>query len=89
MLAIVSRKVIRHLFRAPLKVALILLILVLLTTACQTQSPELQPILLPMGYVANVQFSPFYVAKENGYFQDQGFDVDFDYRWETDGIQFC
>jgi NitT/TauT family transport system substrate-binding protein len=40
-----------------------------------------------MGYVANVQFSPFYVAKERGYFQDAGFDVSFDYRWETDGIQ--
>jgi NitT/TauT family transport system substrate-binding protein len=45
------------------------------------------PISLPMGYVANVQFSPFYVAKERGYFNDAGFEVTFDYRWETDGIQ--
>jgi NitT/TauT family transport system substrate-binding protein len=40
-----------------------------------------------MGYVANIQFSPFYVAKELEYFQSAGFDVTFDYRWETDGIQ--
>lgn len=43
--------------------------------------------MLPMGYVANVQFSPLYVAKDNGLFQQAGFDVTFDYRWETDGIQ--
>jgi NitT/TauT family transport system substrate-binding protein len=42
-----------------------------------------------MGYVANVQFSPFYVAKEKTYFEDAGFDVTFDYRWETDGIQLA
>jgi NitT/TauT family transport system substrate-binding protein len=42
-----------------------------------------------MGYVANVQFSPFYVAKERTYFEDAGFDVTFDYRWETDGIQLA
>jgi NitT/TauT family transport system substrate-binding protein len=42
---------------------------------------------LPMGYVANVQFTPFYIAKERGYFMGAGYDVNFDYRWETDGIQ--
>lgn len=47
----------------------------------------LESFALPMGYVANVQFSPFYVAQERGYLQDAGFDVTFDYRWETDGIQ--
>lgn len=48
---------------------------------------ELTEINLPMGYVANVQFTPFYMAKEREYFQRAGFDVSFDYRWETDGIQ--
>jgi NitT/TauT family transport system substrate-binding protein len=48
---------------------------------------QLTKVNLPMGYVANVQFSPFYVGDERGYFENAGFDVTFDYRWETDGIQ--
>ncbi|MGC9468592.1 MAG: ABC transporter substrate-binding protein [Anaerolineae bacterium] len=54
---------------------------------CRQPDDQLDGISLPMGYVANVQFSPFYVAKYKGYFRDAGFDVTFDYRWETDGIQ--
>jgi NitT/TauT family transport system substrate-binding protein len=66
---------------------LFLVIISVLVSACTGGNPPQQKIQLPMGYVANVQFSPFYVAKERGYFQDAGFDVAFDYRWETDGIQ--
>lgn len=55
--------------------------------ACGQHAPAVQPLSLPMGYVANVQFSPFYVARERGYFSAAGFDVSFDYRWETDGVQ--
>ncbi len=40
-----------------------------------------------MGYVANVQFSPFYVGMERGYFEEAGFEITFDYRWETDGLR--
>ncbi|MGC9349683.1 MAG: ABC transporter substrate-binding protein [Anaerolineae bacterium] len=68
-----------------------LTILAVLLSACQglasTDEAPLVPVSLPMGYVASVQFSPFYVAKERGYFDDAGFEVRFDYRWETDGIQ--
>ncbi len=66
-----------------------LFIVMVLLIGC-TGSPgasELTSINLPMGYVANVQFTPFYMAKEREYFQKAGFDVSFDYRWETDGIQ--
>jgi NitT/TauT family transport system substrate-binding protein len=48
---------------------------------------ELQPsqaVTLAMGYVPNVQFTPFYVAVERGYFADEGIEVKFDYAWETD-----
>ena len=55
-------------------------------TGRATQS-ELTKINLPMGYVANVQFTPFYMAQEREFFKQAGFDVSFDYRWETDGIQ--
>lgn len=65
----------------------VMLLVLLSGCAGKTTSSALTPLNLPMGYVANVQFSPFYVGKERGYFEKAGFDVTFDYRWETDGIQ--
>ena len=47
---------------------------------------EQMAIRLPMGYVADPQFAPFYVAQEKGYFADAGFAVEFDYSFETDGV---
>lgn len=41
---------------------------------------------LPMGYIPNIQFAPFYVAVEKGYFKDAGITIDFDYKFETDGV---
>jgi NitT/TauT family transport system substrate-binding protein len=81
-------------------VLLFLLVLTLLLSACArsalapgpdeaaTRSGEtsLTQIRLPMGYVADPQFAPFYVAKDRGYFAAEGLDVTFDYSFETDGI---
>lgn len=47
---------------------------------------ELTTIRLPMGYVADPQYAPFYVAVEKGYFADEGLAIEFDYSFETDGI---
>lgn len=47
---------------------------------------ELRNIRLPMGFVADPQYAPFYVAAENGYFADEGLEIEFDYSFETDGI---
>jgi NitT/TauT family transport system substrate-binding protein len=47
---------------------------------------ELTEIRLPMGYVPNVQYAPFYVAAQKGYFRQVGLEVQFDYASETDGV---
>ncbi len=52
-----------------------------------TPTPELVHIRLPMGYVASVQFAPVYVAIERGYFAAEGIEIEFDYSWETNGVQ--
>jgi NitT/TauT family transport system substrate-binding protein len=39
-----------------------------------------------MGYIPNIQFAPFYVAVEKGYYRDAGIDINFDYSFETEGV---
>jgi NitT/TauT family transport system substrate-binding protein len=53
----------------------------------ETPTPELERIRLPMGFIPNVQFAPFYVAIERGYFAQEGLEIEFEYGFEIDGIK--
>lgn len=66
-----------------------LLTLALTLAACGPASPTpgaLREISLPMGYIPSVQFAPFYVAMDKGYFTEAGLKLTLDYSFETNGV---
>jgi len=71
---------------------LVLVTVTLLLSACgggnvgEGTTEELRSVRLPMGFVPNVQFAPFYVAVEQGYYDEVGIEIEFDYKRETDGL---
>jgi NitT/TauT family transport system substrate-binding protein len=74
------------------KILLVIIVLALGLAACgggpasEEQKGELESLRLPMGFIPNVQYAPFYVAVEKGYFAEAGFELIFDYSFETDGV---
>jgi NitT/TauT family transport system substrate-binding protein len=75
------------------KILIGLIVAVLLLSGCGGEDTdaagddmEMTSIRLPMGYIPSVQYAPFYVAMDKGYFTEVGFEVEFDYSFETDGI---
>jgi NitT/TauT family transport system substrate-binding protein len=76
---------------AILFVALSLVVALLAACAASTEEPagapeELLSLRLPMGYIPDPQYAPFYVAVEKGYFAEEGIELAFDYSFETDGM---
>ena len=71
------------------KMVLIMLGLAIALSGCgspQSTNDALTHIRLPMGYIPNIQYAPFYVAVEKGYFKEAGIEIEFDYKFETDGV---
>ncbi len=72
------------------KIVLLMLGMALTLTACgnsQSANEALTRIRLPMGYIPNIQYAPFYVAVEKGYFAEAGIEIEFDYSFETKGVE--
>lgn len=75
-----------------LKQLLILILIGTLLTACSAAPASgsgqgaLVHIKLPVGYIANIQFAPLYVAIDKGYYRDAGIEIEFDYSLETDAV---
>jgi NitT/TauT family transport system substrate-binding protein len=69
---------------------IIVLLLAMALSGCATPAPtatptpELRTVKLAMGFIPNVQFAPFYVAVERGYFAEEGLGIEFDYGFDTD-----
>lgn len=85
------------LFKLMKHILLILLTVgLLLVTACvplnrtgtsatvDSATRETIPVKLGVGFIPNVQFAPFYVGIEKGFFADEGIDLSLDYGFEND-----
>ncbi|MCE1253899.1 MAG: ABC transporter substrate-binding protein [Anaerolineae bacterium] len=70
------------------KILTLLAAVSLLLSACASQpaSTQLTDVSLPVGYIPNIQFAPFYVAMEKGYYRDAGINLNMDYSYETDAV---
>ena len=74
------------------KIVLLMLGLALALMGCANsnstnEAGALRHIKLPMGYIPNIQYAPFYVAVDKGYFAEEGIEIEFDYSFETDGMK--
>ena len=68
------------------RLLLFALIFCLALTACKasSQQPDLTKVTLNLTYIPNVQFAPFYVAIEKGFFAKYGIEVELAYGNEAD-----
>jgi NitT/TauT family transport system substrate-binding protein len=55
--------------------------------AAATESAAADAIKLGVGFVPNVQFAPFYVGMDKGFFADEGIDLELAYGYENDYLK--
>jgi NitT/TauT family transport system substrate-binding protein len=53
-------------------------------TPAATEPAAMEKVVLGMGYIPSVQFAPFYVALDKGYYAAEGLDVEFNFGFEAD-----
>ena len=56
-------------------------------TGSASTANELTPVKLGVGFIPNVQFAPFYVGIEKGFYVEEGLDVSLDYGFENDYLK--
>ena len=73
---------------------LLLPLLIAAAAACAPIAPappaepqSLRPITLGVGFIPNVQFAPFYVGIEKGFFAERGVELSMDYGFENDYLK--
>jgi NitT/TauT family transport system substrate-binding protein len=49
-------------------------------------SQDVRKVRLGVGYIPDVQFTPFYVTQSKGYFADEGLEVEIEYGFENDFV---
>jgi NitT/TauT family transport system substrate-binding protein len=78
-----------------LRALALLATVVLLTAACRpatggspgpSMTPTTTALKVGLGYIPSVQFAPFYLAQQAGYYRDAGLEVTFDHRTDTDVV---
>lgn len=76
-----------------LVIAVLVVVGILLVGACSAPAgqPQATPtprhVVLALGYIPSVQFAPFYVAQEKGFFAAEGLEVEFRHGFETDFLK--
>ncbi|MDQ3856077.1 MAG: ABC transporter substrate-binding protein [Chloroflexota bacterium] len=55
--------------------------------ATETHTGGLTKVTLALGYIPTVQFAPFYVAAQRGFYREEGLDVEFQHGIVTDLLQ--
>ncbi|NPA91061.1 MAG: ABC transporter substrate-binding protein [Chloroflexi bacterium] len=66
------------------------LIALLVLTGCGRGTPTrtgTEHVVLALGYIPSVQFAPFYVAQDKGFFAEEGLEVEFRHGFETDFLK--
>ncbi len=64
-------------------IPLTLLLILTISSITSAQDDDLQDLDFALTFVPNIQFAPVYVAQENGYFTDAGFNITVDYIEEN------